>query len=275
MSRAMNSYSMNTLEPTTVLSLKDICLSVQDGSRKRQLLNHVNLQLNAGEVVGLVGPSGSGKSTLLTIAGCLQEADSGTATLYAAPPSDASAEGSVTDTEHGMGQRTEIQLSARGSAAAKLRRNHIGIVFQQPNLLPALTVRQQLLAMRRISSIFGWSHGGRREAEERADELLAAVGLAEMVDRKIAQLSGGQQARVNIARALMNSPEVLLVDEPTAALDQKSARMVTALIMKMTHDLGIATLYITHDRGQLNGADHVVEMVDGQLQAAEVETVVL
>lgn len=128
--------------------------------------------------------------------------------------------------------------------------------------------------MRRISSILRWTRGSRREAEARADELLEAVGLAEMANRKVSQLSGGQQARVNIARALMNSPEVLLVDEPTAALDQKSARMVTALIMKMTHEMGIATLYITHDRGQLHGADHVVEMVDGHLQSADVAAAV-
>ncbi|MDU4704546.1 MAG: ATP-binding cassette domain-containing protein, partial [Corynebacterium sp.] len=166
-------------------------------------------------------------------------------------------------------ERKAIDLSARGADAAKIRREHIGIVFQQPNLLPALTVKQQLIAMRRLGRVFGWPAGGRREAEKRADELLEAVGLAGLGERRVSQLSGGQQARVNVARALMNEPEVLLVDEPTAALDQKSAGAVTRLIMDVTRKMGVATLYITHDLGQLHGADRIVEMVDGKLQSAD------
>lgn len=106
MSSARNSNTLTSFEPTTVLSLNDISLSVQDGSRKRQLLSHVSLKLNAGEVVGLVGPSGSGKSTLLTIAGCLQEAESGSATLYTARSSNADG--------RGIDKREEIQLFCSG-----------------------------------------------------------------------------------------------------------------------------------------------------------------
>ena len=245
------------------LALKNISLTVQDGDNERTILDDISLKIRAGEVVGLVGPSGSGKSTLLTIAGCLKSADTGHVTLYSTKQ-DANGAGADESAE-----RKAIDLSARGADAAKIRREHIGIVFQQPNLLPALTVKQQLIAMRRLGRVFGWPAGGRREAEKRADELLEAVGLTGLGNRRVSQLSGGQQARVNVARALMNEPEVLLVDEPTAALDQKSAGAVTRLIMDVTRKMGVATLYITHDLGQLHGADRIVEMVDGKLQSAD------
>lgn len=255
------------------LALKNISLTVQDGENERTILDDISLKIRAGEVVGLVGPSGSGKSTLLTIAGCLKSADSGYVTLYS-NKRDSNKQDSNKQDLNGDGagesaERTAIDLSARGADAAKIRREHIGIVFQQPNLLPALTVKQQLIAMRRLGRVFGWPAGGRREAEKRADELIEAVGLAGLGDRRVSQLSGGQQARVNIARALMNEPEVLLVDEPTAALDQKTAGAVTRLIMDVTREMGVATLYITHDLGQLHGANRIVEMVDGKLQASD------
>lgn len=96
-------------------------------------------------------------------------------------------------------------------------------------------------------------------------ELLDAVGLADLADRRVPSLSGGQQARVNVARALMNRPDLVLADEPTEALDRESAAAVTALIGSVARDSGAAALYVTHDRAQLAGADRVVEMVDGRL----------
>lgn len=248
----MTTFTAN--KAPVALELKNISLKVQDGDAERTILDDISLSIRAGEVVGLVGPSGSGKSTLLTIAGCLKTADSGSVTLYSGD------------------ERKPIDLAVRGGQAAAIRRNHIGIVFQQPNLLPALTLKQQLLAMRRLGRVFGWPAGGRRAAERRAEELLDAVGLAGFGDRRVSQLSGGQQARVNVARALMNNPEVLLVDEPTAALDQKTAGAVTRLIMNVTRKMGVATLYITHDLGQLHGADRIVEMVDGKLQPSDAVT---
>lgn len=249
----MTTYNANynAKKAPVALELKNISLRVQDGDNERTILDDISLSIRAGEVVGLVGPSGSGKSTLLTIAGCLQSADSGSVTLYSGE------------------ERKPVDLGVRGAEAAAVRRDHIGIVFQQPNLLPALTVKQQLMAMRRLGRVFGWPAGGRKAAEQRADELLEAVGLEGFGDRRVSQLSGGQQARVNLARALMNDPEVLLVDEPTAALDQKSAGAVTRLIMDVTHKMGVATLYITHDLGQLHGADRIVEMVDGKLKGTD------
>lgn len=230
-----------------VLRLRGITKTVPDGEKRRELLKGIDLDLYRGEIVGLIGPSGSGKSTLLTISGWLQSADSGTGHLFTRDGKD-------------------IPLTVKGSVAAKIRREHIGIVFQQPNLLSALTVREQLLAVKRLGAVFGWAGSSRREAETRASELLEAVGLKGLENRKVSQLSGGQQARVNVARALMNSPEILLVDEPTAALDQETAAAVTKLIMDVTRERGVATLYATHDYAQLRDADRVIEMVDGEIQ---------
>lgn len=233
-----------------ILSLSNITLRVKDGSEERAILDDVSLDIRPGEVVGLVGPSGSGKSTLLTVAGCLQRATSGSARLR-----------SASGEEH--------DLNVAGATGAKIRRNHIGIVFQQPNLLPSLTVMQQLVMMRRLDRVLGWSPGSKKEAISQAKDLLDAVGLADFEDRKVSALSGGQQARVNIARALMNDPELLLADEPTAALDQKTAGSVTRLLMDVTRDRGIATLYITHDLDQLHGADRIITLVDGKIDRDE------
>lgn len=239
-------------DPDNALAIRDVSLDVPDGASTRRVLDEVSLDVAAGEVVAVTGPSGSGKSTLLAVAGCLQAPDSGTVRLT---------------TDGG-----DIDLTARGSAAARIRRDHVGLVFQQPNLLPALTVREQLVVMTRLGRVFPPSARARRAAGERAGELLDAVGLASLGDRRVSTLSGGQQARVNLARALMNSPELLLVDEPTAALDREAARMVTDLVIDVTRRFGAATLYVTHDPGQADRADRVLEMVDGRLGEKEPAT---
>ena len=236
-----------TTRTTPALVLDGITLDVRDGDATRRLLDGVSLTADAGELVAIVGPSGSGKSTLLAVAGCLQTADDGTAILRSADTGE------------------DIDLLADGAAAAGVRRSHVGIVFQQPNLLPSLTVREQLVLMTRLRRILPPSASDRREAEVRSAELLDAVGLSDLADRRISTLSGGQQARVNVARALMNRPELLLVDEPTAALDRAAAEQVTDLIVDATKRFGVATLYVTHDPAQADRADRILEMVDGTL----------
>ncbi|MFP7364586.1 ABC transporter ATP-binding protein [Corynebacterium callunae] len=224
-----------------------INLTVADGTKSRTLLNDVSLNINSGEVVGIVGPSGSGKSTLLGVLGCLQAADSGTAVLETATTS------------------VDLLNLKNSKHAAQLRREHIGIVFQQPNLLPSLRVIDQLMLIPHLGRVLPLSPSQKSHYQRKAQDLLAAIGLPDIAQRKVGELSGGQQARVNLARALMNEPDLLLVDEPTAALDQTSAREITQLIVSMAHDFEAASLYVSHDMEQIKTLDRHIELVDGRV----------
>ncbi|MFI9809092.1 ABC transporter ATP-binding protein [Streptomyces sp. NPDC052301] len=219
------------------LHLTGITLTYPDGASRLTALDHVNLQVPKGSLTAVVGPSGSGKSSLLAVAATLVTADAGTVTIDGTPTT-------------GM---TRGELSG-------LRRRTIGIVFQQPNLLPALTAVEQLQVMAQID---GRKPGA---ARGRAMELLDAVGLADQAGRRPHQLSGGQRQRVNIARALMNDPTVLLVDEPTSALDHARGAAVIELITRLTRQRGTATVLVTHDRTQLTAADQIAEVHDGRLR---------
>ncbi|WP_372350096.1 ABC transporter ATP-binding protein [Streptomyces sp. KL116D] len=221
------------------LLLDDITLTYADGDGRLTALDRVGLEVPAGGLTAVVGPSGSGKSSLLAVAATLVSPDSGRVLVDG------------------------VEATGLGRAeAARLRRRAIGIVFQQPNLLPSLTALEQLQVMAHL--------GGRRPREVRslARELLDAVGLAEQAHRRPHQLSGGQRQRVNIARALMNAPRVLLVDEPTSALDHERGVAVLELLAGLTRERGTATVLVTHDRASLGVADQVVEIVDGRLAGA-------
>ncbi|GAA3635085.1 ABC transporter ATP-binding protein [Streptomyces chitinivorans] len=219
------------------LHLTDVTLTYPDGDSRLTALDGVTLDVPGGSITAVVGPSGSGKSSLLAVAATLITPDRGTVAV----------DGTTTT---GM---TRAEL-------AGLRRRKIGIVFQQPNLLPSLTAAEQLQVMARID---GRSPSG---ARARAMELLDAVGLADRAGRRPHQLSGGQRQRVNIARALMNDPTVLLVDEPTSALDHERGAAVVDLITRLTHRQATATVLVTHDRAHLTAADRVAEMHDGRLR---------
>ncbi|MCX4987625.1 MULTISPECIES: ABC transporter ATP-binding protein [unclassified Streptomyces] len=216
------------------LTLDDITLTYPDGDGRLTALDGVGLLVPAGTMTAVVGPSGSGKSSLLAVAATLVTPDRGRVL--------------VGGTETGALTRAE---------RAVLRRRAIGIVFQQPNLLPSLTALEQLQVMGHLD--------GRRQVAERARELLAAVGLEELAHRRPHQLSGGQRQRVNIARALVNEPSVLLVDEPTSALDHERGTAVLDLLVRLTRERGTATVLVTHDRAHLGEADAVREMADGRL----------
>ncbi|WP_426301099.1 ABC transporter ATP-binding protein [Arthrobacter sp. R-11] len=223
----------------TPLTLVNVTLDYPDGSSAIKALDSVNLSANAGEFLSLVGPSGSGKSSLLAVAATLVTPTSG---LVLIDGQDATA--------LGAGERTA------------LRRETVGIIFQQPNLLSSLTAVEQL--------VIGEHLRGKplRAARRRAAELLDVVGLADGLNKRPHQLSGGQRQRVNIARALMGSPRVLLVDEPTAALDMERSEAIVRLLRRVTDEFSTATLMVTHDTEFLPLTDSVLTMRDGRLGAA-------
>ncbi|MEU0371419.1 ABC transporter ATP-binding protein [Streptomyces sp. NPDC006283] len=221
------------------LLLDDITLTYPDGRGRLTALDRVSLDVPAGSLTAVVGPSGSGKSSLLAVAATLVTPDSGRVVVEGADTAGLTA-----------------------AAKAALRRERIGIVFQQPNLLPSLTAAEQLQVMTHVAG------RAARTARVRALELLDAVGLAAEAGRRPHQLSGGQRQRVNIARALMNDPAVLLVDEPTSALDHERGAAVLDLLVRLTRERSTATVLVTHDRAHLERMDRTVTMTDGRLTPA-------
>lgn len=220
------------------LKFSGVSLDIQDGATTRQLLRNISFTATPGEVLAFTGPSGSGKSTILAIAGCLQQPTSGSVWLG------------------------ETDLTVSGRQAARVRRENIGFVFQKPNLIPSLTVIEQLLLMPRLGTLFV----PRGTGVDKARALLADVGLAGLEHRKVGELSGGQQARVNLARALMNSPQLLLIDEPTAALDTASADHVTDLIIELVKREQLTALFVTHDTRQIPKFGRTMEVIDGRIR---------
>lgn len=218
------------------LHLTGITLTYPDGDTRLTALDHVDLHVPAGRLTAVVGPSGSGKSSLLAVAATLITPDTGTVTIAGTPTTGLSR-----------------------SRLAALRRGSIGIVFQQPNLLPSLRAVEQLQVVAQLDGT------PPRGARVRAMELLDAVGLAAQAHRRPHQLSGGQRQRVNIARALMNTPKVLLVDEPTSALDHERGAAVIDLIARLTRQTATATVLVTHDATHLAAADEIAEVHDGRL----------
>jgi len=222
-----------------MIRLDTITLTYPDGDSRITAVDRVTLSARPGTVTAITGPSGSGKSSLLAVAATLIRPDSGRVLI-----DDVDATG----------------LTA--SEATDLRRDKIGIVFQQPNLIPALTAREQLTVMNELGG--PRPRGRRRGAAERADELLDAVGLGAHRDKRPHQLSGGQRQRVNIARALMNDPSALLVDEPTSALDQERGAAIIELIVRLTDERNASTLLVTHDLVHLPQMHRVIHLVDGR-----------
>lgn len=218
---------------TTGLVMTGVTLTHGDGDSIVTALDDVSLSVEPGELLAVVGPSGAGKSSLLAVAGGLTRPDSG---------------------DVRVGGSDLVGASRR--QLATIRRTRIGFVFQSGNLIPALTAVDQL----RLPLQLG------RVADPRDPmELLEEVGMAERAKRRPHQLSGGERQRVGIARALMTRPQLLLVDEPTAALDRARSQEVVALLAREAHQHGVATVMVTHDHDVLHHCDRVLEMMDGRL----------
>ena len=219
----------------------DLHMHYGKGRTEVRALDGVDLTIEQGEMVAIMGPSGSGKSTLLHIVGALESPTSGTVAV---------------------GGRHYEGLDDK--ELTELRRDHIGFVFQFFNLLPSLTAEENVtlpavIAKRRDSAI-----------RERARALIERVGLSDRKDHLPAELSGGQQQRVSIARALLLSPELVLADEPTGNLDTKSGREVLRVLRELNEDEGHTIVMVTHDPAAAATADRVIFLRDGKV-AGEVE----
>lgn len=222
---------------SSALEMKNVTVQYSDGDSKVTALDSVSLSVEPGEFVAVVGPSGSGKSTLLAVAGALTTPDSG----------------QVLVSGRDIAQLGDTDL-------AQIRREHIGFVFQSSGNLPsALTAEQQLeLAAKVVGKSGRYSNS----------ELLEKLGMGHRAQHRPASLSGGERQRVGIARALVGDPQVLLVDEPTAALDRSRSQEIVELLAHECHEFNVAGVMVTHDHEVLDHCDKVYEMVDGRLHVA-------
>lgn len=218
------------------LLLEDISKVYGDGDTSVKVLDRVSLEVKAGEFVAVVGPSGAGKSTFLSIAGALLSPTSGRITLGGENITDLS----------------PPQLN-------KVRREKIGFVFQSSNLIPYLTVMDQLLLISKLSG------SPRKAAQAKAVELLQRLGLAHRRNHYPDSLSGGERQRVAIARAWMNDPEIILADEPTASLDSDRGRDVVQMLADEVKLRNKAAVMVTHDQRMLDLCDRIVNIEDGKL----------
>ncbi|MCA9854597.1 MAG: ABC transporter ATP-binding protein [Dehalococcoidia bacterium] len=207
------------------------------GEQAVHAVREASFQVASGEFITIVGPSGSGKTTLLAMIGGLLTPTSGSIRL---------------------GDLDVTQLRGRG--LAEYRRSSIGYVFQANNLMPFLTARENLMVMQAVAG------SDRRAARERADRLLAELGIANRAKAVVTEMSGGERQRVAIGRALMNEPAVVLVDEPTANLDSERGRRVVTSLIEEAKGRDKVGIMVTHDIAMAELTDRILEMRDGVLQ---------
>jgi lipoprotein-releasing system ATP-binding protein len=222
--------------PSAILTLKGIRRRFVQGAAVLDVLQGIDLMLPAGTIAALVGPSGTGKSTLLHIAGLLERPTAGEVAI------DGRACNGLSDAER-----------------TRLRRERIGFVYQFHHLLPDFTALENVLMPQLIAGC------GRREARATAEKLLARLGLAARLDHRPAKLSGGEQQRVAIARALVNSPGLVLADEPTGNLDPHTADEVFAVLLQLVRDTGTAALIATHNPELAARMDVTYRLTEGRL----------
>lgn len=225
---------------TEVLAMQNICKSYYIGEEELEVLHNVNLMIHTGEFLSILGPSGSGKSTLMNIIGCLDVASAG---KYFLSGND------INDLD-------EIEL-------AKVRNKEIGFIFQSFQLLPRMS------ALQNVELPLIYTGLPASERKKRSKTILERVGLTDKMRNLPNQLSGGQQQRVAIARALVTEPSILLADEPTGALDQKTGAQVMELFEELNRD-GRAIIMITHDSNIARHAKRIVHILDGHLTEEEV-----
>ena len=218
-----------------ILTMENIVKTYKMGDEQQTVLKGIDLQVDKGEFVAILGPSGSGKSTLMNIIGCLDVPTHGTYRLNGKD----------------VGRMSRNELAA-------IRNEMLGFIFQQYNLLPRLNL------MENVEVPLVYAGISRTERHIRAREVLEQVGLGDKLKNRPNQLSGGQQQRVSIARALVRNPPVILADEPTGALDSHTGREVLGLLQQL-HKQGHTVVLITHDNSIAVQADRIIRLEDGQV----------
>lgn len=215
-----------------MIKTENLCKTYGKGESSVAALKNATLEINDGELVAIIGKSGSGKTTLLNLLGCLDEPTEGKV-FY-----------------------NDVETTAlNDGCAADFRLRHIGFVFQFFDLLPELTAAENILLPARLA----------KKSAENYKEIVEALGLSERVNHYPSQLSGGQQQRVAIARAMINDPEVLLCDEPTGNLDEKSGTEVMELLLKMNREQHKTILIVTHNPEIAAQCGRTIEISDGKI----------
>ncbi|MDX6585607.1 MAG: putative transport system ATP-binding protein [Solirubrobacterales bacterium] len=223
-----------------VLAAKDLAKVYGEGSTAVHALDGASIEVRKGEIVAIMGPSGSGKSTMLHLLGALETPSAGQISLG--------------------GERYD---GLDDAGLTRIRRDRIGFVFQFFNLLPSLTAEENVL----LPALIAGESGDR--VRSRSRELLGVVGLADRVSHLPSELSGGEQQRVSIARALLREPELILADEPTGNLDSRSSAEILALLRDLSDSQDQTVVMVTHDPGAAAIADRVVFLRDGQVAGEE------
>ncbi|MBK1635561.1 ABC transporter ATP-binding protein [Rhodovulum adriaticum] len=221
-----------------ILSLDDVTLTLAGNAGPVEILHGISLAVNRGETLGLIGPSGSGKSSLLMLMGGLERATGG----------------SVTALGHDLTAMNEDQL-------ARFRRQHMGVVFQSFHLIPTMTALENVATPLELA--------GHRDAFDRAEEELRAVGLGARIDHYPSQMSGGEQQRVALARAAAPRPHILLADEPTGNLDGANGAAIMDLLFGLRDRHGATLVLVTHAADLAARCDRVVRLADGRVAAQE------
>jgi putative ABC transport system ATP-binding protein len=229
---------MNDPSTTPAIALAGVNLSLGQGAARVHILKDIDLHIGTGEAVGLVGPSGSGKSTLLMVMAGLERTDTGSVTVAGA---------------------TLNKLDE--DALARFRGRNVGIVFQSFHLIPTMTALENVAVPLELAGI--------TDARERARAELSSVGLGARLDHYPAQLSGGEQQRVAVARALAPNPAILVADEPTGNLDEDTGRQIIDLLFAGHAQRGTTLVLVTHDTGLAARCGRVVRMRSGHVEAGQ------
>ena len=220
------------------LALEQVVRTFDQGDDRLEVLRGASLSVAPGEMVALVGPSGAGKSTLLHVAGLLEAPQAGEVLIDGAPC------GGLDD-----------------AMRTSLRRSQLGFVYQFHHLLPEFSARENIVLPQMIAGL------SKHDAGQRADELLASVGLSARADHRPGKLSGGEQQRVAIVRALANNPAILLADEPTGNLDPETADVVFEQLLSLVRDNNLAALVATHNMALAARMDRTLSLRNGQISS--------